>query len=108
MRDNRYYTLPQNIHMAADYALDQIDWSRVQRVMEFLDWKWATNGGHVPVQLELRERARMLCVDAYYGSLKEESEYFISTGGLLVRCDAAENWFRISFELEHGDSYRGD
>ena len=106
MRD--FYELPDNIQKAADYALDNIDWHRVQRGMEFLDWKWATTGGYVPVALELRDRARSLCTDAYYLSLREGGEGSCATGGILARCNAAENWFRVAFELENGDSYRGD
>lgn len=72
-----------------DEILDEFDFAKMQRVMEFLDWKWATIG-HVPMQGDIRravrEELRKLTIknNAKQNKGAEwEEEYF--SGGLSIR-----------------------
>lgn len=57
-------------------ALNSFDFHKVQRVMEFLDWQWATDSGlQVPTVLEMRAT-----VISLYESTKKVSSWGRNTG----------------------------
>ena len=103
MTGKDFYDMPRHIMIAADRAIDFMDWTRIQKVMEFLDWKWARSNG-VPELYELRESARDLCAHAYWSAQREGGEGHTGTGGIYVAYYEADQWFTVSFVLERGEA----
>lgn len=61
-----------------DEVMDYFDFEKVQKVMEFLDWKWIDAEG--PVQVcDLRRQARYLLKEIF-----ERDVHTIGSGGLEV------------------------
>lgn len=77
MHSSRYEFLEQRIESIMDY----FDFAKVHKVMEFLDWKWATLDGagmEIPDVGTLRKRSRELLRDAF------GKRCTISTGGFTA------------------------
>ena len=101
---NDFYSMPPAIMKAADAAIDEVDWNKVQRVMEFLDWTWATTEGCVPELVQLRQSARNLCASAYYQCKESQDEIHTGSGGIYVDFYKKDQWFTVSFVLERGET----
>lgn len=88
-------------------VLDEFDFHKVQKVMEFLEWKWAKSDG-VPTVGELRKRARNLLRDSASKALFRNEFCSTETGGLRAECWPAEEGddiaLRLSFILESFDT----
>lgn len=65
-------------------AIDDFDFEKVSKVMQFLNWQWATTKG-VPTQEDMSEMVRSLSESAYerLNSTGEEM-YRASSGGFVV------------------------
>ena len=50
-----------------DEIMDSFDFRKVSKMMEAVDWKWATTEGDVPDEYELRKEARRLIKQAIAG-----------------------------------------
>jgi hypothetical protein len=72
--------------------LDNFDFNKVQRVMEFLQWEWSSSAG-VPTVYDLREKAKRLLKHCVQDDL-----IFIETGGFRVSRPYGN--LRLSFEIE--------
>jgi hypothetical protein len=82
--------------------MDNFNFEKVQKVMEFLKWKWAPIGNEVPEVYQIRQSARRLLKDA----IKIESS--LSTGGLAVRYKKHSNGdisLELSFEIDEWRTY---
>lgn len=71
--------------------IDELDCERIASVMEFLDWKWASEEDHnvlqIPDEIDIRRQARnllMLCADKAI----QQGHYQLATGGFEV-----EAWY---------------
>jgi len=93
-----------NGHLDSSFyrALNKLDWGRIRRVMEALDWKWAyVEGAHIPQTYEMEG-----IVHGLYTTLKEERSkkpYFtgpVSSGGFQVSLEDGEKSVRIDFIVE--------
>lgn len=60
--------------------LENFDFDRVRKVMELLDWKYLESD-EIPTTYKLIRVARKKLEDAYDGALKEEVDYYCSSGG---------------------------
>lgn len=49
--------IPTNLHSLADDIVEHFDFANVQKVMQFLNWTWASTAG-VPSIEKLKETAR--------------------------------------------------
>jgi len=73
------------IYDASNEVLDNFDFDKVLKVMEFLDWKWQ---GKIPEKVELIQTARKLLIETMEMLFdKSEEITAISTGGFQ-----AEAW----------------
>lgn len=63
---------------AIESIMDNFDFDKVQKVMEFLNWKWVSTENGIPSVQELRSQARRLIKEAI------EEKVRIATGGFRV------------------------
>lgn len=63
-----------------DSILDNFDFEKVRKVMNFLDWSWADN--EVPSTYKLMNSAKKRLEEAYTLSERENRNCSISSGGL--------------------------
>ena len=81
--------------------LDEFDFSKVQQVMEHLDWTWHDSDG-VPTLGQLRKAARSLmkiCIDY--------EEYTTASGGFWVqkRTFDGDPFYRLMFVVAEWDNH---
>lgn len=85
--------------------LDEFDFSKVQGVMEALDWTWFESGvspSEVPTLGKLRKKARFLLKECM-----QFPEYSTATGGLWAskKTFDGEPYYRLQFVVAHWDNY---
>lgn len=78
-------------------CVDYTDFNKVARVMEFLDWKWFDVG--VPLEGQLRQKARELATRAYEGGEETQEEYVTGTGGIFASYHPRHKELKVWFEL---------
>jgi hypothetical protein len=100
---DKFYTMPIDMIASAENAMDEIDWHRIHRVMEFVEWTWVTSGGHTPEPTEMKRAVRELCYHAYKAAIGETGRTY--SGGFQVLCDPEDKAFEINFILERGESW---
>ena len=98
--NNDFYSMPPDVMKAADMAINQVDWTKVYKVMDFLDWTW-WNLKDVPTQYDLIKRAKELCASCYFEC--KGDEYHTGTGGIYVDYIEHECWFQVSFVIDRGE-----
>jgi hypothetical protein len=85
---------------AIDTIMDYFKFEKVQKVMEFLDWRWFGSEEGIPTLPELKQEARRLLKH----SLEEKES--ISTGGFHVRYISYENGdetIELFFSVDYWD-----
>ena len=82
-----------------DEVMDEFDFSKVQKVMEFLRWEWASAEEGVPREAELRKKVRFLMEQCYQQSLKYQKDWGTGTGGFNVRYFYDDAFFEVDFCL---------
>lgn len=87
-----------NRQNAIDEIIENFDWGKVHKTMEFLDWKWATTDNEVPTIGQLVNSSHRLLLEAYEGALREKMDFSIATGGF--RAKALVNEEKEIFELQ--------
>ena len=92
---------------AIEDILDEFDFHRVQKVMDFLDWQWATAVDGVPSVGEMRRQARKLLEFAHAHS--DKPSYSVATGGFEAACIMEEGdktkYLSLKFVIEEGNNY---
>jgi hypothetical protein len=83
-----------------DEIMDEFDFGKVRSVMEFLDWQWGGAEDGVPTQAEMRKWVRDLMAQAYEYATKSGRNYWISSGGFVVKYDVMDDAFDVYFKLE--------
>ena len=81
--------------------LDEFDFSKVQKVMEALDWTWHDSDG-VPTLGQLRKKARSLmkyCIG--------HSQYTTATGGFHVHKETHDGitFYQLQFVVTEWNNY---
>ena len=90
-------------------CLDEFDFERVHKVMEFLDWTWA-DAAEVPDVLALRRNCRKYLQNVVVGALERKDtggEYIEGCGGFRFEAKLYEDgflWLRMSFTIEDWDN----
>lgn len=74
-----------------DSVLDWLDVDKVQKTMEFLDWRWA--GGSAPNKAKIHKTIREMMHYAY----TQERE--VATGGFRVKYSKEYDIFDVEFIL---------
>jgi hypothetical protein len=96
---------PKHYDLIMD-CLDEFDFERVQRVMTFLDWKYA-DSKEVPDAQYLRKKARKYLIEAAKEALQKNCEFTCSTGGFRYEAKLYPDnfvWLRMSFIIEEWDN----
>lgn len=97
-------------------AIEDFDFEKVEKVMKFLDWRWATKRGfEVPTIKEMEDTVRSLAASTVSRLYENDNKYFhyTRTGGFCVTmfnclCDGErEKVVIISFEVGRQDVLRG-
>ena len=82
-------------------TLRYFNWAKVEKVMEFLDWKWILpnrTGLHRPTQFQMQQSCyRHLCDSVKYGT--------VGSGGFMARYFNEDDYerFTLTFELTGWD-----
>jgi hypothetical protein len=87
-------------------CLDEFDFERVHKVMEFLDWTWA-DAKEVPDVLALRRHCRKYLQNVIVGALEHNGFYITATGGFRYEAKLYEDgflWLRMSFDVADWDN----
>jgi hypothetical protein len=94
--------------------LDEFDFVKVQKVMEFLEWKWCQAEEGVPRLGELRKSARRLLNEVHYKASKglPGDEVMLATGGFKAKATkydspngALKVYMELTFEVTSWDKY---
>lgn len=86
-----------------DEVAQQIDWEKIRKTMEFLDWKWVSVD-EITVY-DLIKTGEQLCKEAYDMSIKDNTTYEVSTGGFYAFYNPYNSELELYFVLESGSSY---
>jgi phage pi2 protein 07 len=89
----------QNHQKIVEEIIDYTDFEKIHKVMEALNWTWATTEGRVPTEEELKEQAKSLLFE----SLKKKCN--VATGGFWIEYLApdedADEGINLSFSVEN-------
>ena len=88
-----------NLQKHTDEVMDEFDFGKVQKTMEFLGWEWARAEEGVPTNGELRRQVRDLMAQAYDYATKSGEDYKVGTGGFDVRYFYDDDFFQVEFVL---------
>ena len=88
-----------NRQEAIDNIIENFDWEKVHKVMDFLNWTWVTTDNEVPTIGKLVNSSHRLLLEAYEGALREKTDFSIGTGGFRARAIVNEKTKEI-FELQ--------
>ena len=102
--------LPDNVAKDIEDIIDEFDFERVKKVMDFLEWEWCDAEIAIPHIGELRKKARLLLSEVSVKVLKNkeiEAESNIRTGGFQATAYKWENEvrMRLAFILTDWDNY---
>lgn len=86
-------------------VLKNFDFEKVQKVMEFLNWRWDSLG-RVPDAEEIKKQAKKLLKECEKLYKKDKKSHTVSTGGLQANVfdDSGEVCMVLSFILEEFES----
>lgn len=88
-----------------DEIMDNFDFNRVARVMDFLGWKWYMKEYRVPEESEIRKEARKYLSKTYDYGEGQGRKYSTVTGGFVYTYDPHYTELQLSFELGAWYSY---
>lgn len=94
---------PLSVHQ--DTIMDEFDFEKVHKVMEFLGWEWFGAESGVPTTGEMRRCVRDLMFRAYEYATKSGRDHYITTGGFCVSYDNGGDAFEVSFKLAEWNTY---
>lgn len=102
--------LTHKLRDAVDDVLANFNFDKVASVMNFLNWTWGFEE-EIPDKFELIKTARRIIFDAIK-ELKENSEFYIATGGFYACVMQEEETgyvsINLSFRIEDINSYDYD
>lgn len=76
--------------------LNEFDFSKVHKVMEFLNWTWMEKG--VPSIADLKHTSKRLLEECFDSTQKTGKSSYIRTGGFVATYDIEDNSFSLRFE----------
>jgi len=98
-----------DLEKAFERAIENFDWKKVQKVMEFLKWNWGKKD--TPSIEEMQKTVRQLFIDAIRCAFESRSEGGTAgTGGFEVKVETYEDenkklqsFVKIRFVIEDWD-----
>ena len=97
--------MPKSKQEQIDEIMDNFDFNRVARVMDFLDWKWYMKGYRVPEEPEIRKEVRKYLSNTYDHGEGQGRKYSIVLGGFKYTYDPRYTELQLSFKLDNWVSY---
>lgn len=93
-----------------DDILDNFNFEKVVKVMNYLDWVWYQTNGEPVTVADARKMARWLLTDAMAKVVvNTDDRCFMGCGGFRAEvetyADDPKKYARLAFELEDRDSY---
>lgn len=88
-----------------DEIMDNFDFNKVAKVMDFLDWKWYKGGSRVPEESEIRKESRMNLSKAFDYAQGQGRKYIMCSGGFVHSYDPQHTELQLSFEIDNWVSY---
>jgi hypothetical protein len=82
--------------------VSEVDWCKVVKAMECLDWTWYSTGNTTPTHGDLMKAAMKFAVEALTKS-KESGEYTVGSGGVYATAYEG-NKLKVWFELTSYDN----
>jgi hypothetical protein len=83
-------------------VVSNVDWNKVAKTMESLDWIWYSTGNITPTQGDLMKAAMKYSVEALTKS-KESGEYTTGSGGIYAAAYDGKR-LKVWFELTSYDN----
>ena len=80
-----------------DEVMDEFDFGKVQKVMEFLNWRWVGADEGVPREAELRKKVRELMSYTYNQGRDFQKDWLTATGGFRVEYHYEWDFFEVGF-----------
>ena len=103
--------MTETLQALIDEVIDSFDFERVQKVMEFVEWKWIDPDGNltVPSVPRLKGSARRSLKLAYDAWNKHGYDYSVAgTGGFEAQCwgygEGESSLFILRFVLEEAEA----
>ena len=93
--------ISDNIRNEVEDILDEFDFYKVKKVMDFLEWKWYGTDG-VPTIGDLRKRARQLILTGIRELLENDNINEVSTGsgGIYAKVSDDKDHPKVYIELK--------
>ena len=88
-----------------DEIMDNFDFNKVAKIMDFLGWKWYMKEYRVPEESEIRKEARKHLSKTYDYGEGQGREYCTVTGGFKYTYDPLYTELQLSFEIVNWASY---
>ena len=85
--------------------MDNFDFNKVAKVMDFLDWKWYLKEYRVPAEPEIRKKVRQHLTKAFEYGQGQGRKYTLCTGGFVCSYDPEYSELSLTFELDGWVSY---
>lgn len=93
-----------------DEILDNFDFDKVVKVMEYLEWTWFSTGGETVYVSDARKFARQLLTEALRKvKVNTNDESNIASGGFRAEAetflDDDKKYAKLTFEIESQENY---
>ena len=92
-----------NINKRIEYTLDFLDYSKIHKAMDALDWNWVGSTFGIPEAWELRQAARNLLTAAVSTGKRTGGHTIYETGGFRAEYLPEADAMSIAFLLEQSD-----
>lgn len=92
-----------NINKRIEYTLDFLDYSKIHKAMDVLDWNWVGSTFGIPEAWELRQAARNLLAAAVSTGKRTGDHTIYETGGFRAEYIPEADAMSIAFLLDQSD-----
>lgn len=92
-----------NINKRIEYTLDFLDYGKIHKAMDALDWNWVGSTFGIPETWELRQAARNLLAAAVSTGKRRGQHTAYESGGFKAEYIPESDAMSIAFLLDHSD-----
>ena len=88
-----------------EYILDFVDFDKIQKAMQAMDWTWAGSAFGVPQVWELKSTARKMLTRVVSIAKRSASPVSLETGGFVAFYNPEEDFLELKFVLDSSDNH---